>query len=211
MAEGGGEQKRLDMRRLSWVRMYNAYFQAMVVEELVEQATKALGTDAAFRAVAEITRKGAMRGFKVLHEEARKAGVDLSGLSLREVLEYEVRCHSFAIEGMGVPFQLWERLEELEPGRRYALHAGRCNYAERVKRLPATCAVCLGFFSGILTRFGHDTRWVRSRERARQLCHLPPEQRPRYVVYRDPGTPLPQCRIVVERLECPDQQREGEG
>ena len=205
---------RLNMAKINWARMYNAYFQAMIVEELVEQATRALGSDAAFRTVAEITRKGAMRGFAVLHEEARKAGVDLSGLSLREVLEYEVRCHRFAIEGMGVPFQLWERVEELEPGRRYALYASKCKYAERVKQLPATCGVCLGFFSGILTRFGYNTRWVRSPERKRQLCMLPPEQRPGYVVYRDPSVEWPACRIVVEKLDCGDEgggREKGEG
>ncbi len=190
------------MKGANWVRVYHAYFQAMVVEGLTRLATRALGHETGFNTVAEIIASGAMRGFGVLMEEAAKEGVKLEGLSMKELLDYEVKCHSYAVERMGVPFQVWEEAVEEEPGKRYYLYTKNCIYKELVEKNPATCAVCVGLTTGILRRAGFRARWVSKPERKKLFCSMKPEERPEWVVYRDPNTKPPECKIVIERLEC---------
>jgi len=195
-----GAEFREAMRRVNWARIYNAYFRSMVVEQLTDLSYRTLGEDAGFKKVADITMKGTMAGFRVLHEETAKAGMNLRGLSLKEILDYQYRCHDFAIKGMNVPFQLWEKIVEVEPEKKYYMETERCQYADIAKKNPVVCAVCVGFVAGILTQFGKKTRWLRRRERARQLCMS--EDRPDYIVYRDPSVPWPGCRLVIEKLDC---------
>lgn len=192
------------MSDVSWVRVYHAYFQAMVVEELPRIARRAFGDDAGFAVVASIVEKGAMRGFGVLLEEATKAGLPLEKIGLEELLRYEVACHRHAVEEMGVPFQVFEEAKKLDENR-YALETRKCIYAEQAKENPVTCGVCVGLTTGILKRFGIRAQWVRSPERKRLLCRTP--NPPNYVVYRDPSVEFPACRIVIERLDCSEAQQ----
>ncbi len=194
------EQEKGLMKGANWVRVYHAYFQAMVVEGLSELASRILGVDTGFKIVADIVEKGAMRGFGVLLEEAAKEGVKLTELSMDEVLKYEVACHRYAVEKMGVPFQVFEEARAEKPGEKYYLYTRNCIYHKLAEKNPAVCGVCVGLTTGILRRLGHNARWVRTPERAKQLCHA--RDRPDWVVYRDPNTKPPECKIVIERLKC---------
>ncbi len=188
------------IRGASWVKVYHAYFQSMVVEGLTQLAYDAMGPDTGFAAVARIIEKGAMKGFGVLLEEAKKAGIELQGIGLRELLEYEVTCHRKAIEEMGVDFQFFEKVVPLENGEGYALETGHCKYQELAKKNPTVCGVCVGLVTGILKRFGISAQWVSHPRRKSQLCLR--GEKPEYIVYRDPGVEFPRCRIVVEKLKC---------
>ncbi|AEM39236.1 hypothetical protein Pyrfu_1378 [Pyrolobus fumarii 1A] len=190
----------------NWVRVYHAYFQAMVVEGLTSLAARTLGPDTGFNVVAEIVEKGAMRGFGILVEEAAKEGVKLEEVSLRELLEYEVKCHSYAVKRMNVPFQVWEEAREEEPDRKYILYTRSCVYQDLVRKNPVVCAVCIGLTTGILRRSGINAKWVSKPERARLFCNLPEDRRPEWIVYRDASARLPECRIVIERFECAGKQ-----
>ncbi len=194
------EQKTL-MRGANWVRVYHAYFQAMVVEGLTSLAARTLGPETAFNIVAEIIAKGASRGFGVLVEELSKEGVSVEKMTLEELIQYEVKCHSYARDKMGVPFQVWEEAGK-ESDDRYYLYTRNCIYRELVEKNPATCAVCVGLVAGILRRAGYRVTWVSKPERIKMLCSAPEDRRPELVVYRDPGVKLPECKLVIERLRC---------
>jgi len=189
------------MRAANWARVYHAYFQEMVVKGMTEALYKAFG-EHGFIVAASIVEKGAMRGFKILMEELSNEGVEVKGLSLKELLEYEVKCHRYALEKMGVEFQLFERLVADEEKGIYFLETDKCVYEDLVRNNPVTCAVCVGLTTGILRQAGIKARWVSKPERKKQLCQLPPEERPEYAVYMDPGVALPRCRLVVEKLRC---------
>jgi len=120
------------MRGRSWIRVYHAYFQSMVVRGLTNLAYNAVGEDVGFAAVADIIKQGAINGFGVLLEEASKAGIRLEGLSVEKILEYEIRCHRKAVEEMGVPFQAFERIVKLENG--YALETSNCIYRQLAEK-----------------------------------------------------------------------------
>ncbi len=200
-----GEQKAQGegvMRGANWVRVYHAYFQAMVVEGLTNLAARAMGVDTAFNMVAQIIASGSYRGFGILMEELAKEGVDVKELSLEELLKYEVRCHKYAVEKMGVPFQVFEEAGAEIPGKRYYLYTKNCLYKDMMGKNPVTCAVCVGLTTGILRRFGFKVTWVRTPERAKMLCSAAPDRRPEWIVYRDPNVKPPECKLVIEKLEC---------
>ncbi len=192
------------MRGANWARVYHAYFQEMVVKGLTDLAYRAFGADVGFGVVADIVERGAERGFRVLHEELRKEGVDLSGLDVMGLLEYEVKCHRYAVERMGVEFQVFEEAREEEPGRRYALYTRNCVYRDIAEKNPLICALMVGLTTGILKGMGLKARWISSPKRKKQLCLATGTERPDYVVYCDPETRLPECKVVIERLECPE-------
>ncbi len=193
------------MRAANWARVYHAYFQEMVVKGITEAINRSVGPDAGFSIVASIVERGAMRGFKILMEELAKEGVKVERLSLRDLLEYEVKCHRYAIEKMNVEFQLFERVVEEDGGKRYILETEKCIYRELAEKNPVVCAVCVGLTTGILRQAGIRARWISKPERKQQLCSLPEGERPEYVVYRDPRRKLPSCGIVIEKLECPQE------
>ena len=195
------EQEKGLMRGANWVRVYHAYFQAMVVEGLTSLASRTLGPEMAFNMVAEIIARGAERGFGVLVEELSKEGVSVGEMTLEELIQYEVRCHSYARDKMGVPFQVWEEAGRDGEGR-YYLYTRSCVYRDLVERNPATCAVCVGLVTGILRKAGYRAAWVSKPERMKMLCGVEEQRRPELVVYRDPGVKLPECRLVIERLRC---------
>ncbi len=188
------------MKGANWIRVYHAYFQAMIVEGLSELAARILGSDTGFNIVADIVEKGAMRGFGVLLEEASKEGVKLQDLSIDELLKYEVPCHKYAVEKMGVPFQVFEEAKAEVPGKRYYLYTRNCIYRNLAERVPTVCGVCVGLTTGILKRLGHNARWLHTPKNAKQLCLS--QNKPDWVVYRDPNTKPPECKIIIERLEC---------
>ncbi len=196
------EEKGRPMDRANWVRVYHAYFQSMVVRGLSELAFRTLGSEVGFNVVAETVERGAMKGFKVLMEELSKEGLKLNELSLKELIRYEVDCHKYAVERMGVGFQVFEEAREEEPGRRYVLYTRNCKYHELAKKIPTVCGVCVGLTAGILRQAGYKVRWLSSPMRKKQLCLSKPGDRPEYVVYRDPGTKPPECKLVIEKLEC---------
>ena len=190
------------MEGANWARVYHAYFQEMVVKGLTELAHRAFGPDVGFGIVADIIQRGAERGFQVLHEELSKEGLNLRDLSLKEILEYEVKCHRYAVEKMGVEFQVFEEAHEEEPGKRYSLYTRKCIYEDIARSNPLICALMVGLTTGILRGFGIKARWISSPRRSRQLCLASVTERPDYIVYCDPQTRLPECRVVIERLEC---------
>ncbi len=196
------EEKGRSMSRVNWVRVYHAYFQSMVVRGLSELAFRTLGPEVGFNVVAETVERGAMKGFKVLMEELSKEGIKLDELSIKELVRYEVGCHRYALEKMGVEFQLFEEAREEEPGRRYILYTRKCKYHELAEKIPTICGVCVGLTAGILRQAGYKVRWLHSPTRKKQLCLSRPEDRPEYVVYRDPDTKPPECKLVIEKLEC---------
>lgn len=190
------------MEGANWARVYHAYFQEMVVKGLTDLAMRAFGPDVGFGVVADIIERGAERGFRVLHEELRKEGIDLTEAGLMELLQYEVKCHRYAVEKMGVEFQVFEEAREEEPGRRYSLYTRSCIYRE-AERNPLICAIMVGLTTGILKGMGIKARWISSSRRRKQLCLALGKEKPDYVVYCDPDTKLPECKVVIEKLECP--------
>jgi hypothetical protein len=191
------------MERANWARVYHAYFQEMVVKGLTSLAYRAFGPDVGFGVVADIVEKGSERGFRILLEELRKEGLDLASLDLREILDYEVKCHRYAVEKMGVEFQIFEEAREEEAGRRYSLYTRNCIYRDLAESNPLICALMAGQVSGILRGLGINARWITSPRRKKLLCLA--QNRPDYIVYCDPETRLPECRVVIEKLECPPE------
>lgn len=192
------------MAKTNWARVYNAYFQEMVVKGLTAMALNTIGEDAGFAKVASIVERGAMIGFGILLEELSKAGVKPEKLDLKGLLEYEVKCHSFAAKEMNVGLQVFEEYRH-EGENRHVLYTKNCIYKDIVRENPLVCAVCVGLVSGILKRFGLKVQWtknVENVERAKLLCHKREEERPEYIVYRDASVKLPECKLVIEKLVC---------
>jgi len=189
------------MMKVNWARVYQAYFYNMVIRGLTGFARNAIGVEAGFNAVARIIESGSMRCFDVLREELAKAGLGLpEKVDLEQVLGYEVKCHGYSVEAMGVSFQVWEKYRR--EGDKHMLETERCIYLEEARRNPLVCAVCVGLTSGILKKFGFRVQFLRHPSSAKRLCLVEEARRPEYIVYRDPEVGLPACRLVVEKLKC---------
>jgi len=179
------------------LHLYHSYFESLVMDALPSILYRVLGKHAAFRFIAESTRKAAMEALKRVN---RYLGVTGS-LTLNETLSLQTqgyRNHSTS-RSIGMVVQSFDKM--VDKGDEFILETENCAYAELAARCPVTCAACVGLMAGILSSMGHNAYPIMHGSELRILCRSLAARNIDYVVYRD-DVQLPRCRIIVKRIKC---------